>query len=229
MSVATDQLLDVVTRFVDEEAMPAVATYDREDSYPEPLVERMRELGLFGTAIPEELPRLATGEIRGAFSITEPHAGSDVQAIKVRAVRDGDAYVVDGHKKWITNGLHAGVIMLLAVTDPDAQPRHRGFTCLVVEKEPMVHEQPGLTIPPLQEDGLPRDRLHRADRRSPVDPDQPRADGDEDPRRRAARARRGGAQGGRRARRPPGGDGEGSNEIQHLIIARRLMEARGLR
>ena len=92
---------------------------------------------------------MATGEVRGAFSITEPHAGSDVQAIKVRAVRDGDAYVVDGHKKWITNGLHAGVIMLLAVTDPDAQPRHRGFTCLVVEKEPLVHEQPGLTIPPL--------------------------------------------------------------------------------
>jgi butyryl-CoA dehydrogenase len=105
----------------------------------------------FGTREQQErlLPRMATGELRGAFSITEPHAGSDVQAIRVRARRDGDLYVIDGHKKWITNGLRAGVVMLLAVTDPDAQPRHRGFTCLVVEKEPMRHEQPGLTIPPL--------------------------------------------------------------------------------
>ncbi len=200
MSVATDHLLDVVTRFVEDEAMPAVAAYDRDDAYPEPLVERMCELGLFGTAIPEEhgglgldlvtyakivaevsrawislsgvmnthfmaswmllsfgtpeqqerlLPRMAAGELRGAFSITEPHAGSDVQAIKVRATREGDDFVIDGHKKWITNGLRAGVVMLLAVTDPDAQPRHRGFTCFVVEKEPLVHEQPGLTIPPL--------------------------------------------------------------------------------
>jgi alkylation response protein AidB-like acyl-CoA dehydrogenase len=199
-AVASEQLLDVVTRFVDEEAMPAVARYDREDAYPEPLVDRMCELGLFGTAIGEEhgglgldlvtyakivaeisrawislsgvmnthfmaawmlqrfgtreqqerlLARMATGELRGAFSITEPHAGSDVQAIRVRAARDGDEYVIDGHKKWITNGLRAGVVMLLAVTDPGAQPRHRGFTCLVVEKEPLVHEQPGLTIPPL--------------------------------------------------------------------------------
>jgi alkylation response protein AidB-like acyl-CoA dehydrogenase len=197
---AADSLLDAVTRFVDEEALPAVAAYDREDAYPEPLVQRMCELGLFGTAIGEEhgglgldlvtyaevvaevsrawislsgvmnthfmaawmlqrfgtreqrdrlLPRMATGELRGAFSITEPHAGSDVQAIRVRATRDGDEYVVDGHKKWITNGLRAGVVMLLAVTDPDARPRHRGFTCLVVEKEPMRHELPGLTIPPL--------------------------------------------------------------------------------
>jgi alkylation response protein AidB-like acyl-CoA dehydrogenase len=199
-AVASEQVLDVVTRFVDEEAMPAVARYDREDAYPEPLVDRMCELGLFGTAIGEEhgglgldlvtyakivaeisrawislsgvmnthfmaawmlqrfgtreqqerlLARMATGELRGAFSITEPHAGSDVQAIRVRAVRDGDEYVIDGHKKWITNGLRAGAVMLLAVTDPGAQPRHRGFTCLVVEKEPLVHEQPGLTIPPL--------------------------------------------------------------------------------
>ena len=199
-AIAAETLLDTVRRFVDEEALPAVARYDREDSYPEPLVERMCEMGLFGTAIAEEhggleldlvtyakvvaevsrawislsgvmnthfmaawmlqnfgtaeqqahlLPRMATGEVRGAFSITEPHAGSDVQAIKVRAVRDGDGYAIHGHKKWITNGLRAGVIMLLAVTDPDAQPPHRGFTCLVVEKEPLRHELPGLTIPPL--------------------------------------------------------------------------------
>src|SRR3954453_10197876 len=53
-SLATDRLLGEVRRFVDDEALPAVAQYDRDDSYPEPLVERMRELGLFGTAIPEE-------------------------------------------------------------------------------------------------------------------------------------------------------------------------------
>jgi len=200
MAATNDTLLDEVRRFVDDEALPAVAQYDRDDAYPEPLVERMRELGLFGTAIPEEhgglgldlvtyarivaevsrawislsgvmnthfmaawmlqhhgtaeqqqrlLPRMATGELRGAFSITEPHAGTDVQAIRLRATRDGGEYVLDGHKKWITNGLRAGVVMLLAVTDPEVRPRHRGFTCLVVEKEPMVHEQPGLRIPPL--------------------------------------------------------------------------------
>jgi butyryl-CoA dehydrogenase len=198
--VSGDALLERVRRFVDDEALPAVAAFDRDDAYPEPLVDRMCELGLFGTAIAEEhgglgldivtyarivaevsrawislsgvmnthfmaawmlqhhgtreqrdrlLPRMATGELRGAFSITEPHAGSDVQAIKVRAVRDGDGYAIHGHKKWITNGLRAGVIMVLAVTDPDARPRHRGFTCMVVEKEPLVHELPGLTIPPL--------------------------------------------------------------------------------
>ena len=93
------------------------------------------------------LPRMATGELRFAYSMTEPHAGSDVQAIRTRAVRDGDEWVIDGRKMWATNGLRAGAVMLLAVTDPDAEPRHRGMTAFVVEKEPGVEEQPGLTIP----------------------------------------------------------------------------------
>ena len=91
---------------------------------------------------------MARGEIRSAFSMTEPHAGSDVQAIRTRAVRDGDDYVINGQKMWATNGLRAGIVMLLAVTDPDARPRHTGMTCFIVEKEPGVSELPGLTIPP---------------------------------------------------------------------------------
>ena len=104
----------------------------------------------FGTDEQKEryLPRMARGEIRSAFSMTEPHAGSDVQAIRTRAVLDGDEYVVNGQKMWVTNGLRAGLVMLLAVTDPQAEPRHRGMTAFIVEKEPEVAEQPGLTIPP---------------------------------------------------------------------------------
>jgi butyryl-CoA dehydrogenase len=94
------------------------------------------------------LPRMATGELRSAYSMTEPHAGSDVQAIRTRARRDGDSFVIDGQKMWATNGLRAGMVMLLAVTDPDAEPNHRGMTAFIIEKEPGVHEQPGLLVPP---------------------------------------------------------------------------------
>jgi butyryl-CoA dehydrogenase len=94
------------------------------------------------------LPRLATGELRACYALTEPHAGSDAQAIRTRAVREGDEYAITGQKMWITNGFHAGLVMLLAKTDPDADPRHRGMTAFLVEKEPAVAEQPGLTIPP---------------------------------------------------------------------------------
>jgi alkylation response protein AidB-like acyl-CoA dehydrogenase len=94
------------------------------------------------------LPRMATGELRAAYSMTEPHAGSDVQAIRTRARRDGDAWAIDGQKMWVTNGLRAGMVMLLAVTDPDARPRHKGMTAFIVEKEPGAAEQPGLTVPP---------------------------------------------------------------------------------
>jgi alkylation response protein AidB-like acyl-CoA dehydrogenase len=92
------------------------------------------------------LPRMATGELHFAYSMTEPHAGSDVQAIRTRAVREGDEYVITGQKMWATNGLRSSGIMLLAKTDPDADPPHRGMTAFVVEKEPNVHEQPGLTV-----------------------------------------------------------------------------------
>lgn len=94
------------------------------------------------------LPRMATGELRSAYSMTEAHAGSDVQAITTRARLDGDSYVIDGQKMWATNGLRAGMVMLLAVTDPTAEPRHRGMSAFIIEKEPGVHQQPGLTVPP---------------------------------------------------------------------------------
>jgi alkylation response protein AidB-like acyl-CoA dehydrogenase len=94
------------------------------------------------------LPAMATGELRACYAMTEPHAGSDVQAIRTRAVRDGDEYLITGEKMWTTNGFHSGLVMLLAKTDPDADPRHRGMTAFLVEKEPAIAEQPGLTIPP---------------------------------------------------------------------------------
>jgi alkylation response protein AidB-like acyl-CoA dehydrogenase len=93
------------------------------------------------------LPRMSTGDVRSAYSMTEPQAGSDVQAIQTRARRDGDDWVIDGQKMWVTNGLRAGMVMLLAVTDPEAQPRHRGMTAFIIEKDPDVTNQPGLTVP----------------------------------------------------------------------------------
>ncbi len=92
------------------------------------------------------LPRLATGEVRAAFSMTEPHAGSDVQAIRTTAVRDGDDFVLTGQKMWVTNGWRSGLVMLLAKTDTDAVPAHEGITGFLVEKEPET-EPPGLQIP----------------------------------------------------------------------------------
>jgi alkylation response protein AidB-like acyl-CoA dehydrogenase len=104
----------------------------------------------FGT--PEQrasyLPRMATGDLRAAYSMTEPHAGSDVQAIKTRARRDGDDWVIDGQKMWVTNGMRAGLVVLLAVTNPTCEPRHRGMTAFLLDKEPGVAEQPGLSVPP---------------------------------------------------------------------------------
>ena len=94
------------------------------------------------------LPRMATGELHSAYSMTEPHAGSDVQAIRTRAELDGDEWVITGQKMWVTNGLRSSMIMLLAKTDPDADPRHRGMTAFVLEKESGRDVQPGLVISP---------------------------------------------------------------------------------
>ena len=96
----------------------------------------------------ELLPQMVSGELRAAYSMTEAHAGSDVQAIRLRARPDGDGWRIDGQKMWSTNGLRAGIIMLLAVTDPEAKPRHKGMTAFIIRKEPGVTHQPGLTIPP---------------------------------------------------------------------------------
>ncbi|MDQ3620689.1 MAG: acyl-CoA dehydrogenase family protein [Actinomycetota bacterium] len=84
----------------------------------------------------KHLPRMATGEIRAALAMSEPEAGSDVQAIRTKAIRDGDDYVVNGQKMWLTNGLRSGIVMTLVKTDPESDPPHRGMSMLIVEKEP---------------------------------------------------------------------------------------------
>jgi alkylation response protein AidB-like acyl-CoA dehydrogenase len=104
----------------------------------------------FGTDEQKEkfLPQMATGELRAAFSLSEPGLGSDVQAISTRAKKDGGDWVINGQKMWVTNGLRSGIVFLLAKSDPDADPPHRGMTCFITEKEPGAEQNPGLTIPP---------------------------------------------------------------------------------
>src|SRR6266516_4104407 len=94
------------------------------------------------------LPQMATGEVRAALSMSEPGAGSDVQSIQCRAARDGDHYVVNGTKMWVTNGLRAGLVTLLCKTDPTADPPPRGISILMVEKPAGEQAFEGLTIPP---------------------------------------------------------------------------------
>ncbi len=80
------------------------------------------------------LPRMAAGELRGGLGLTEPNAGTDLQAIRTVARRDGDHYVINGAKTWITNSLHGSAILLLVKTDPEAQPRHKGMSMFIAEK-----------------------------------------------------------------------------------------------
>jgi len=87
------------------------------------------------------LPRMATGERRGGIGLTEAHAGSDLQAIKTTAVRDGDDYIVNGQKSYITNGLYGNTFALLVKTDPAASPPHRGTSLFIVEKG-----EPGFSV-----------------------------------------------------------------------------------
>jgi alkylation response protein AidB-like acyl-CoA dehydrogenase len=82
------------------------------------------------------LPKMATGELRGSLGLTEPNAGSDLQAIRTVAKLDGDHYVVNGNKTWITNSLHGHMTLLLVKTDPTADPRHKGMSLLIAEKGP---------------------------------------------------------------------------------------------
>jgi alkylation response protein AidB-like acyl-CoA dehydrogenase len=197
-------ICEMVRQFADEQIIPSAEHYDHEDSFPEPIVEQMKELGLFGVTIPEEyggmgldlttyamiveelsrgwisisgivnthfigsyllmkfgtdeqrqryLPRMATGEIRAAFSLSEPELGSDVAAIKTAAKKvDGEMYELNGTKMWVTNGLRAALVFVLVRTDPAADPKHRGLTCFIAEKEPGVSENTGpyagLNVPP---------------------------------------------------------------------------------
>ena len=90
----------------------------------------------FGTQEQKErfLPAMARGAKRGGLALTEPNAGSDVQAIELSAVRDGEEYVINGTKMFITNGRYGDTFALLTKTDRDAVPAHRGLTCFIVEK-----------------------------------------------------------------------------------------------
>jgi len=88
----------------------------------------------------EWLPRLATGEIRGGLALTEPDAGTDLQGIRMTARREGDHYVINGTKTWISNGVEGSCFALLVKTDQRAQPRHKGMSLFIAPK------QPGLTV-----------------------------------------------------------------------------------
>ena len=181
-------VLDMVDKFLEAEVRPHVHALEHDDVYPSEIVEKMKEMGLFGCTIAAEygglglststyakiiermsavwmsvsgivnshlimamvvqrngteeqkqkfLPRFATGELRGGVGLTEPDCGTDLQAIRTAAKRVGnDAYVVNGRKTWITNGLHGNCIALLVKTDPNATPRHKGMSVLIAEKGP---------------------------------------------------------------------------------------------
>lgn len=192
-------ILATVRRFVDTEIIPNAAELEHADAYPQAIVDRMREIGLFGLMIPAEygglgeslltyalcveelargwmsvsgvinthfivaylidrhgtdeqkqsfLPRMATGEIRGAFSMSEPGLGSDVAAIRTRAVPDPDGYIIDGSKMWLTNGASSNLVAVLVRTDLGAEQPHRNLTAFLIEKPTGFGEvAPGLTIP----------------------------------------------------------------------------------
>jgi alkylation response protein AidB-like acyl-CoA dehydrogenase len=99
------------------------------------------------------LPRMATGEVRGAFSMSEPGLGSDVAAIRTKAVRDGDGFVVTGQKMWLTNGASSNLVAVLCRTDeghPEGTAPHKSLTAFLIEKEPGFGANasvPGLSVP----------------------------------------------------------------------------------
>lgn len=94
------------------------------------------------------LPRMATGEVRGAFSMSEPELGSDVAAIRTRAAREGDGYVINGQKMWLTNGATATLVAALVKTDEGAEKPHKNLSTFLIEKPAGFGELvPGITIP----------------------------------------------------------------------------------
>ena len=178
-------ILATIDRFLERDVAPYAKDLELADEYPSDIVEKMKEIGLFGATISEQygglglnavtyskivekvsavwmsvsgifnshlimcaaiekfgsetlkaayLPRLASGELRGGIALTEPDCGTDLQAIRTRADKDGDAYIVNGTKQWITNSVKGNVLAVLVKTDLKANPRHRGMSLLVVEK-----------------------------------------------------------------------------------------------
>lgn len=113
------------------------------------------------------LPRMATGELRATMALTEPDGGSDLQALRTHARRDGDDYVINGAKTWISNARTSGLVALLCKTDLHTDPRHRGISILLVE------QGPGLTVsrdlPKLGYKGIESCELHFDDCRVPAD------------------------------------------------------------
>ena len=98
-------------------------------------------IGQFGTEGQQQklLPRMASGELRGCFSLSEPDSGSDAAALRCRATRDGDEWIINGTKMWVTNGERAGVVALLAKTGD-------GISCFMVEKAPGPEGDGGISI-----------------------------------------------------------------------------------
>jgi butyryl-CoA dehydrogenase len=93
------------------------------------------------------LPRMVTGELRGGVALTEPNAGSDLQAIRTTAIKDGDHYVINGAKTWITNSLNGNSLLVLVKTDTEIQPRHKGTSLFVVEtKDEQGNFLPGIEV-----------------------------------------------------------------------------------
>ncbi|QFY07595.1 acyl-CoA dehydrogenase [Nonomuraea phyllanthi] len=189
LSAEEKSIVEAVRDFVDREVRPVARELEHADAYPGELIDRMKEMGVYGLAIPEPygevgvstpcyalvteelargwmslagamgghtvvaklilaygtreqkeayLPRLATGELRATMALTEPGGGSDLQAIRTVAAREGGEYVIDGAKTWISNARRSGLIALLCKTDPAAVPRHKGISILLVEKVPGV-------------------------------------------------------------------------------------------
>ena len=184
-SEARSQIVSLVRDFVRREVEPVAAELDKEDRVPHDLIDRMKELGLFGITVPEEygglgldyttfasvfeelskglmsitgaigthhiltyvlthygteeqkqkfLPDLASGRKRGGLALTEPGGGTDVANLQTTATKDGEEYVINGTKMFITNGRYGDTFCLLARTDREAEPKHRGISCFVVEK-----------------------------------------------------------------------------------------------
>lgn len=93
------------------------------------------------------LPKMATGDVRGAFSMSEPGCGSDVSAITTKAVRDGDGWTINGQKMWLTNGAYSSVVATLVKTDTGSDSVYKNMTTFLLDKDPGFTTTGGLTIP----------------------------------------------------------------------------------
>lgn len=113
------------------------------------------------------LPRMATGEVRATMALTEPGGGSDLQAMRTVATREGDTYVVNGGKTWITNSRRSQLIALLCKTDPAAEPKHRGMSVLLAEHGPGL--EVSRDLPKLGYKGVESCELTFDDYRVPAD------------------------------------------------------------